>query len=374
MRPLLVVALALAVTGAGLAQGLASDPRIAAQAADARVRALQREADTLAQQARTLLNELRSLEIERQIKREHVAKANAELKVVTRETQLTEARLTALEEARHAEAPRVSSRMVEMYKRGKAGYVRMILGTGDLSSIGRRARGVTAVARFDNARIEQHRRIVREEEQTLAELHTRRTAVAAAQREATKAQEQLAQVAATYNQRLDELDQRRDLAARYLGELQSAQSALTNRVASLGGVAETRPIAPLKGQLEWPVAGDLLSRFGRSTGQFGTAIVRNGIEVTAEEGAEVRAVHSGTVAYAAAFTGYATLVILDHGDNAFTLYGHLNETTVTSGGTVARGGVVGRAGRTPAGTPAVYFELRIDGRPVDPVQWLRSTR
>jgi Peptidase family M23 len=55
-------------------------------------------------------------------------------------------------------------------------------------------------------------------------------------------------------------------------------------------------------------------------------------------------------------------------------YGHLSQTLVMRGATAGRGEVIGRAGRTPTGQPAVYFELRIDGRPVDLVQWLRSLR
>jgi murein hydrolase activator len=88
----------------------------------------------------------------------------------------------------------------------------------------------------------------------------------------------------------------------------------------------------------------------------------------------LRAVHGGTVAFAAPFAGYGTLVIVDHGQEAFSLYGHLSQVTVTRGARVGRGDEVGRAGRTPTGEPAAYFELRIDGRPVDPVQWLRSIR
>ena len=124
-------------------------------------------------------------------------------------------------------------------------------------------------------------------------------------------------------------DAARRLAARYIGDLQSAK-----RIAALGF---------------------------------------NAAEQCADDAAD-RAVHAGTVAYAAPFTGFGTLVILDHGRGAFTLYGHLSQALVTNGVKVGRNDVVGRAGRTPTGTPAAYFELRVDGRPVDPVQWLRSPR
>jgi septal ring factor EnvC (AmiA/AmiB activator) len=135
------------------------------------------------------------------------------------------------------------------------------------------------------------------------------------------------------------------------------------------------PLRPFQGDLPWPVAGPVLTRFGRSTtGSFGTSIQRNGIEIGATSGTPVHAVHGGTVAYAAPFTGYGVMVILDHGQDAFTVYGHLSGTALRPGAVVNRGQLVGTSGATPAGEAAAYFEVRIDGRPVNPVQWLRRTQ
>jgi murein hydrolase activator len=115
--------------------------------------------------------------------------------------------------------------------------------------------------------------------------------------------------------------------------------------------------------------------FGRQpSGRFGTSIVRNGIEVSAAEGAAATAVHEGTVAYAAPFSGFGTLVILDHGNAAFTLYGHLLDASVNAGMNVSRGAPLGRVGLSPSGGAALYFEVRIDGRPVNPLEWLRGRR
>lgn len=96
--------------------------------------------------------------------------------------------------------------------------------------------------------------------------------------------------------------------------------------------------------------------------------------MAAQEGAVASAVHEGTVAYAAPFTGFGTLVIVDHGGSAFTLYGHLLEALVSAGTNVSRGTPLGRVGLAPTGEAGLYFELRIDGRPVDPVQWLSRRR
>jgi murein hydrolase activator len=340
-----------------------------------RIRELQAEADRLATQTKTVLTELRALELERQIKAQQVSKANAELVSIETAIADTSARLARLETQRVANTPGVNERLVELYKRRRGGYLQLLLQSDDLRAIGRMSRGVASVAQLDYAKFDGHRRTIRAERDAIAELESRKRALAAARDEAAQAQKGLDLALAAHNRRLDQLDRERDLAARYVGELQQAQSDLQGRVASLGGSPSTLPLAPFKGSLDWPLSGRVLSRFGRSAAdRFGTAIVRNGIEIATLPAQQVRAVHAGMVAFAAPFTGYGTLVIVDHGGGAFTLYGHLTEASVSEGVHVERGVVVGLAGRNPAGASALYFELRIDGRPVDPVQWLRSTQ
>ena len=71
------------------------------------------------------------------------------------------------------------------------------------------------------------------------------------------------------------------------------------------------------------------------------------------------------------FAGFGTLVILDHGGNSYSLYGYLAGLRVQQGQRVEAGQELGRVGIPPVGRPALYFEVRVDGRPVDPVQWLQ---
>ncbi|HXH06403.1 MAG TPA: peptidoglycan DD-metalloendopeptidase family protein, partial [Vicinamibacterales bacterium] len=98
---------------------------------------------------------------------------------------------------------------------------------------------------------------------------------------------------------------------------------------------------------------------------------QRGIEIAAPAGATVAAVHDGRVAFAGPFTGFGTLVILEHEPGVYSLYGHLETAAVARGDHVDRQAPLGTVGLTPAGRPALYFELRIDGRPVDPLEWLQ---
>jgi septal ring factor EnvC (AmiA/AmiB activator) len=77
------------------------------------------------------------------------------------------------------------------------------------------------------------------------------------------------------------------------------------------------------------------------------------------------------VSYADAFTGFGNLVVVDHGANAYSLYGYLSSITAAQGAAVDTNTEIGQVGLAPAGPAALYLEIRVDGRSVDPVQWLK---
>lgn len=348
---------------------------LAARAA-ARIRVLQGDADRLAAEARTVFGDLRKLEIDRAIKREELAAIDAQLSEVTSRQRTAEARFKALEATRVAQTPGVERRLVEIFKRGRGGYLPLLLASDDVKALGRLSRGVAAVAELDRVRLETHRRTLAAEREALAEIERQRVEVAASQKASARARAALDRAVAARNRLIDDLDRRRDLTAAYVGELQRAQLALEQTLATTdAGSAATLPIRPFRGDLDWPVVGKVLLGFGRTpAGRFGTTVVRNGIDVAATEDTPARAVHGGTVAFAAPFAGFGVLVIVDHGASAFTLYGHLAEAAVVQGAVVSRGDVIGTVGLLPVGDAGLYFELRIDGRPVDPLQWLRRSR
>ena len=346
---------------------------MAARAAE-RIRGLQREADELAAAARSVFNDLRKLELDRAIAQQRVTEAEAALAAVTAQRDTAAARVARIEAERVANTPGVAERLVSIYKRGRGGYAQLLLSSDDPRAFGRLTRGVAAIATLDRVRVEAHRRTLAAERNALADLENQRTQVASSQKAATKANQDLEKTVKARNSAIDAIDARRDLAAKYVAELQAAQAALQRRVGEFSSTVPDLPFQPFRGALDWPTKGAVLTRFGPSRqGRFGTAIVRNGIEIKAAEGTSARAVHGGTVAFAEPFAGYGTLVIVDHGGNAFTMYGHLGEVRVARGDRVQRNGIVGTVGLAPAGESSLYFEVRVDGRPVDPLQWLRSS-
>jgi septal ring factor EnvC (AmiA/AmiB activator) len=164
-----------------------------------------------------------------------------------------------------------------------------------------------------------------------------------------------------------------------LVELETAARALEETVANLRRAPALRasPEGPefrtLRGELEPPVEAAVVSEFGRVIdSRFRTEGFRKGIDFESTVGAPVEAVAAGSVAFAGWFRGYGRLVILDHGDRYFTIYGHLDRIAVAVGQSVAARQILGAAGDTGSLVgPRLYFEVRRGEKPLDPRRWLR---
>jgi septal ring factor EnvC (AmiA/AmiB activator) len=339
-----------------------------------RLRALQAEAEQLLAAEKTLLVELRRLEVERSIRLEEQRDAEAELATITAELDRTSAHLEALEQAHAGQVPELSARLAEIYKLGSGGYLRLLLNVDDVREMGRAYRTVAALASLDRERVRAHQSTLTSLREAHRDVETRQKAAAALEADARGAAAAAARAFEARTALVARIDAERDLNARLAGELDQARARLAETVSSLSpGAAASLPFRPFRGALDWPVAGRPVTQFGvAASSRYGTAVARNGIDIAAPEGADVRAVHEGTVAFAGPFSGFGTLAIVDHGDRAFTLYGYLASLAVTKGARVEKGGVVGTVGRSPAGGgSALYFEVRVDGKPTDPLQWLK---
>ncbi len=176
---------------------------------------------------------------------------------------------------------------------------------------------------------------------------------------------------------LDTLDLNlRDQAARLaaLGKDEAALLELLERLRDVFAdipkeLKAAEPFADRRGRLPWPLAGKVAVGFG-SSDDSGRAI--SGIVVTAADGAEVRAVSHGRVAYADWLKGYGLILILDHGDGYMSLYGYNESLLKDVGDWVDAGEAIATAGSSGGRKNAgLYFELRARGKPLDPRGWLK---
>jgi septal ring factor EnvC (AmiA/AmiB activator) len=354
--------------GTGLLWAQSAEQRIGE-----RLRSLQQEAQQLASREQTILTELRKLEIERQLRATELAAVEQDLAQTRSKLKEATARAEALRNRADNDRPDVEARLVRIYKMGRAGYWRLLLDAGDLQSIGRAYRTAAALTHLDGERVKQHQETLATLSKERAALDARAKEIAALQAKAAAARAAADRAVSQRTALLKSIDERQDLAAKLTAELEAAQENLQAAVGQPGGrTAAVLPIQPFRGDLPWPAEGIVLSRFGRQKPVNGVALVRNGMEISLAEGQPVTAVHDGVVSFAGPFTGYGTLVIVAHGETAHSLYGHLGVAAVKQGDRVTAQTRVGTSGRNPSGNPSLYFELRVDGKPVDPLQWLRK--
>ena len=120
----------------------------------------------------------------------------------------------------------------------------------------------------------------------------------------------------------------------------------------------------------------IIYRFGKAVNPNNTTIRWNGVGIAAAVGTPVKAVSNGTVALVSeSFGTYGPTVFIQHGGGDYSVYASLGKISVTKGEKIVKGQVVGTVGKTDPELDAhLHFEIRPNGRAVDPLEWLRSRR
>ena len=367
------VAAALAALAlAGLAAG--------ARAQSSRLEQLKKEieareahAKSLGAQAEGYLGELEAVDRELSEVRKSAVLLRAREKEAGAE--LVEARKGVDQSARAlAEIERgLEKRLVALYKWDLAGGRGTIFTASDFMSFTRRREGLARVLAQDRELFARHARARDEYEAS-------RTKCEALLRESTEARRE---AGAREQKARERLVQRRNLVAslksraareeKAAGELRAAAAHLEE---TLRRMPVTQPPSRgsglVRGGTPRPVAGRVRAGFGRQVDpEFKTATLRTGIEIAAPQGAPVNAIAAGRVLFAGWFRGYGQMVILDHGNGDLSVSGYLDEVKVAAGDSVAAGQPIGSVGETGSSSgPGLYFEIRHDGKAVDPKLWL----
>jgi len=126
----------------------------------------------------------------------------------------------------------------------------------------------------------------------------------------------------------------------------------------------------------WPTKGRLSSGYGWRRDPFGRQLkFHSGLDVVNDRGTPIVAAADGVVARAEWSAGYGQMVLIDHGFGVSTLYGHCSILKVKPGDRIKAGDVIARMGSTGRSTgPHLHFEVRLDGHPVDPLDYLPRRR
>ena len=277
----------------------------------------------------------------------------------------------------------MSRRAVALYKTGGVGPLRVLFAASSLRELLQRTAALQQmlghdadlVARFRAERLAYD--AAREETARTAQRHRELLGTLRSERASLDGER------ASKQALLEQVREDRRGERELLIELEAAARALEAALSELGGSARSHAewldgsgFGARRGKLPLPVAAPVVATFGRVVdADFLTQTRRNGVELGARHGDAVRAVARGAVRFAGWFRGYGKIVILDHGDQYFTISGHLSEVRVAVGDRVSEGEIVGLAGETGSlAGPRLYFEVRRGSEALDPVDWLSAER
>ena len=355
---------------------------------------LQREMTSLRSRVQDASGQLRN--IERQLSASHsvLAEIDFQVEAVAERSQAKSADLLRTRELFRERQALLNVRLRNVYKRGILHTAQVLLGADSFVDLLNRYRYLQMMAGYDRSLLGH----VRQLEEDLAfqsqELQESLAEMSRLRQQQLEELVELRQVETNHQQTLTQFRTRERQTLSRMDQLAADENRLTGLVTELERrrVEEERrramagtPGTPTRpsmaagdmGQLDWPVNGELLYRFGPERRPNGTVLRWNGIGIRSDPGTPVRAVREGTVAMAGSFEGYGPSVILSHGEGYYTLYLYLDEVGVVEGRQVEVGQVVGTVGgsSTPEG-PHLEFQVRapVGGGPpqaVDPLDWLR---
>jgi septal ring factor EnvC (AmiA/AmiB activator) len=313
-----------------------------------------------------------------------VGEAQSALDDLRRQRQAGAARRAELEaQRRQREADLASSRselagqLRAAYLIGREEPLKLLLNQGDPAQAGRmfayysyfgRARALKIQAiEADLQQIRQLDGQLQAQDEKLAGLQqAQQTQVSALQQARSHRMQVLASISAqtqTRAARLARLRQQRSDLESLLAQLRRATASLPPE--SLG----RSPFAHLRGKLPRPVIGRIIESFGE---ERAGGLKWQGDLFATERDAPVHAVSQGRVVYADWLAGLGLLIIVDHGDGYMSLYGHNARLYESVGQHVAAGQTIAAAGDSGGSTrPELYFEIRREGKPVDPRVWLQ---
>ncbi len=269
--------------------------------------------------------------------------------------------------------------LVTLYKFGRLSFARFLIQARDLRTLSEENKRLSILASSQDRSIADYGKdlaaLGREAETLTAKEKEINQLLARTAAKKTELDREEEKIGALISQiRADKKIHEQTLAelARRAEELQ----ALLQRLEKLQFTAPfpLTSLSELKGRVSWPTNGrKIIQGYGlQRHPQFNTLTMNNGIEIAPAAGdLAVRAVQGGRVAFADRLPGYGNLIIIDHGYGYHSLYGHCAEFLVKAGDFVRPDQPIGLAGDTGSLVGiAVYFEIRYQTKPVDPLQWL----
>lgn len=358
-----------------------------------RLEALRREREQLQRRmlelrgtVSTLSEEISNLDRQSETTARLVRSLEGQLEVINREVATSTADLVRAEDELAMKKAVLDRRLVDIYKRGNLYEVEVLLAAQSFGDLVSRYKYLYLLARRDRAlvaRVEDLRNRIQRQRTNLVRFQQ---AIELNREERAAEARRLRQLQAARARSLQQAQRgARDAEARLVA-IGRDEQRVSNVIASLEAARRraeaASPAAPAGsslstadlGRLDWPVEGTILYGFGRLVNPNNTTVRWNGIGIGAPEGTAVRSVASGRVVVAEAVGTYGMTIIIQHGGGDYSVYGSLSRIAVQKEAMVSKGDVIGFVGSAdPDLPPRLHFEIRPQGRAVDPLEWLRRS-
>jgi len=331
----------------------------------------------IAEKETGILGELEGISKDLTAKREELRTVKESISGIKKEFDSVNKEINRLEARKLSLGKRLEARLRAMYKMNR-GEAMEVLFSSDPTTLGRRHKYLTMIMDMDAELIEGYSDTIsklssQKEKKTslLSGLESAKAQAAARQSESETLQKKKLAL-------LNDVKQEKTRRERTVKELEQAAAELTKLINRLRAAEESDAppagagFASMKGRLPMPVAGKVVSSYGKvKHPKFQTVTFNNGITIDAPLGESVRSVHDGKVIYVGWLKGYGQVLIIDHRGGFYTLFAHLGKVSKEVGQDAPRGSEVGLVGDSgPEGRAGLYFEIRQKGVPRDPMGWL----
>jgi septal ring factor EnvC (AmiA/AmiB activator) len=278
--------------------------------------------------------------------------------------------------------------LLQQYLGGQTEPLRLLLNREDPHDIARRLHYFSYVSRARAQLIEATRRNIAQLRELTQDAQQKAAELASVTAESRALRSRLEREKRAHGQVLTRLSRDIQRQRRQIGTLKRDENRLAQLIERLAKLmarskppprvrnervpqpsAEESAFLELKGKLNLPVRGELANRFGSPRADGG--VVWKGLFIAARAGEEVRAIADGRVVFADWLRGFGNLLIVDHGNAYMSLYGNNEALYKRVGDTIRGGDPVAAVGASGGNTDSgLYFELRYQGRPLDPLEWV----
>ncbi len=331
------------------------------------------------QRKTSILSRLNRVGLNKTLIRKEISLYDTQLQKADQELSSIQKNIPELKEKLDEETVSIEKILVTLYKFGKFSYVDFLFQANDVGQLISEGKNLTLLAQYQDNIMSDYMTTLRELQTAEENLETKKEEITHLKKKAEEKRQEYSSQETKYKALIRDIDRNKEIHLKTLEELKDRAEQLQNLIKKLQReeIALPYTIAPLyekKGKLPWPLSSRrIVTRFGTSRHpRFNTVTQNNGIEISPQKDAVVKAIHEGRVAYTDYFEGYGYLVIIDHGLTYYSLYGHLgSEFMVEKGDFIKAGqpiGVVGVFGSLKEDT--LYFEIRHKTEPLNPLQWL----